>query len=38
MEIIKEEAEYCFSGGRDVWKTAEIIQNRVQTYMNEHSD
>lgn len=38
LEIIKEEAEYCFYGGRDVWKTAEIIQNRVQTYMNEHSD
>lgn len=38
VDIILEEAEYCFSGGRDVQKTAEIIQNRVQTYMNEHSD
>lgn len=38
VEIILEEVEYYFSGGRDVWKTAEIIQNRVQTYVNEHSD
>lgn len=34
-EIILEEVQPFFSGDRDAKKTAEIIQNRIQTYLNE---
>lgn len=38
VDIILEETEYYFTGGRDVEKTAEIIQNRVQVYLNERNN
>ena len=34
--IIQEEAEMYFSGQRPVKETAEIIQNRVQNYLDEN--
>ncbi len=34
--IIREEAEMYFSGQRPAEETAEIIQNRVQLYLNEN--
>ena len=35
MHIIEEEAERYFAGDRDLDSTAEIIQKRATTYMNE---
>lgn len=35
-DIIMEEAEMYFSGNRPAKDTAEIIQNRVQNYLNEN--
>ncbi len=35
-EIILEEAEAYFSGDKDVQAVADIIQNRVQLYLNEN--
>lgn len=35
-EIIREEAKAYFAGDKDVNETAEIIQNRVKTYVNEN--
>lgn len=36
FEIILEEAGAYFAGDKDVNETAEIIQNRVKTYVNEN--
>ena len=36
LDIICEEAAYYFNGSKGVEETAEVIQNRVQLYLNEH--
>ena len=35
-EILTEELEICFSGGRSVEETAAVIQSRVQLYLDEN--
>lgn len=35
-EILSEELDICFSGGRSVEETAEVIQSRVQLYLDEN--
>ncbi len=35
-EILTEELDMCFSGGRSVEETAAVIQNRVQLYLDEN--
>lgn len=36
LDIICEEAAYYFNGSKGVEDTAEVIQNRVQLYLDEH--
>ena len=36
VDIIWEEAEAFFAEDKDVQKVADIIQSRVQTYLNEN--
>lgn len=35
-EIMSEELDVCFSGGRSVEDTVQVIQNRVQLYLDEN--
>jgi ABC-type glycerol-3-phosphate transport system substrate-binding protein len=35
LAIVREEAESYFAGQKTAWEAAEIIQNRVQVYVNE---
>ena len=35
-EILTEEMEICFSGGRSVEETIDVIQSRVQLYLDEN--
>ncbi|MDE7224554.1 MAG: extracellular solute-binding protein [Acetatifactor sp.] len=35
-EILTEEMEACFSGGRSVEETVDVIQSRVQLYLDEN--
>lgn len=36
MEIITEEAKAYFAGEKSLDETADIIQNRIKTYVNEN--
>lgn len=36
MEIVQEEAAHYFAGEKSVDETADIIQNRIKTYVNEN--